>query len=133
VVARRERQQVSRRIHAILVAALGGGTFVACRDVTAVCPAPTKPAILLTFADGASGRPISPTATIVYEHHGDDSLAVIRTTASGGAVAIGSAPGIYDLRVIAAGYNDWLTTNVVVTAESCETRTLPMTAFLQAQ
>jgi hypothetical protein len=116
----------------VVVAALVLATFMgACRSADSPCDSSSKPAILLTVRDGVTSAPLHSGATIIADRHGDDTLTVLNINLNGAAIPIGSAAGIYDLRVIIPGYADWLTTNLTVAAEGCGPRTVGMGVFMQ--
>jgi hypothetical protein len=124
-------RRLGSRARAALIVATAA-LIVACRDsTTEPCAAPTTAAIALTFASGVDGHLIDVTPLVIYERHGDDSVALIRVSTPGAPVLVGSAAGTYDVRVVAAGYHDWLTMDVVVNGSDCALETKPITVFLQ--
>ncbi|MES2180036.1 MAG: hypothetical protein V4550_19400 [Gemmatimonadota bacterium] len=64
-------------------------------------------------------RPDGAHATVMYSRHGDDTLTIIDVPSTGIGIGIGTKPGIYDYRVITAGYEDWIDVNRVVKARPC--------------
>jgi hypothetical protein len=106
-------------------------TFACSHDATGPCADASGTAIQLTILDGISSQPVSVNVTVIYDRHGDDSLTLINTRPTRTPIALGSRPGIYDFRVIAPGYVDWLTTNQVVNANGCQTATIGMMVFMQ--
>ncbi len=111
--------------HLLALASVG---VIGCRDSTGPCGPSTRPAIVVSALD-IDSRPVSG-VTIIYDRHGDDSLTLLHPTAAD-AIQMGTAPGIYDFRVIKAGYADWLATNVVVDADGCDPRTITMQVWMQ--
>jgi hypothetical protein len=113
---------------------ISAGAVISCSDTsltTPSCAAPTRPAILLSFASGVNATAVNANTIIVYQREGEDTLSIVRTSTTNAAVAIGSKPGAYDLRTITPGYADWLTTDLVVAADGCEPTTVSLIAFLQ--
>lgn len=101
----------------------------ACSDSTSPCVLPTKPAILLTATDALINQPIG-SPTIIFDRHGDDTLTVLRPSTAKN-IALGSGPGIYDIRVVASGYADWLDVNIPVNLNGCDFQTIGMQVFMQ--
>lgn len=122
---------IDRRSRKSFLALACLGVALACKSPTSPCSGPSQPAILLTILDGVTSRPIGTSVTIIYDRHGDDSLTVINTHPTSTPISIGSAPGTYDLRVIASGYADWLTTNEVIQSDGCQAQTIATMIFMQ--
>jgi hypothetical protein len=121
---------MQRRLTKILVASAALATLVGCGDVTAACGPSDKPALTVSAFDGGLAHPVHD-VTILYDRHGDDTLSVLRDLPTAIDVPLGDRPGIYDLRVMAPGYADWLNTNVTIEAEGCDPRTAGSQIFMQ--
>ena len=105
--------------------------LAACRDVTAgPCGPSDKPAFVLSAYDGGLSNPVHD-VTIVYDRHGDDSLTVLRDLPTAINVAFGNRPGIYDVRLMAPGYADYLWTNIEIAADGCDPRKVEGQVFMQ--
>jgi hypothetical protein len=104
--------------------------LAACRSTTGVCGPSSKAAMVLSAYDGGLNNPVH-TVTIVYDKHGDDSLTILRDLSTAVSVKLGNAPGIYDFRVMAPGYADYLMTNEVIRADGCDPVTVGTQGFMQ--
>ena len=88
-------------------------TLAACSDSTTSCNAADAPAMTISAYDGGLSNPIHD-VTIIYDRHGDDSLTVLRDLPTAVNVTLGRGPGVYDFRLMAPGYADYLWTNVEI-------------------
>lgn len=103
---------------------------MACGDASAPCPPSERPALVISAYDGGLNNPVHD-VTIIYDRHGDDSLTVLRDLPTAVNVRLGNRPGIYDLRLMAPGFADYLWTNVTISAEGCDPRGIESQVFMQ--
>ena len=115
---------------AVLAAAGIAASLIACRDVTEACGSSDAPALVISAYDGGLNNPVHD-VTIVYDRHGDDSLTVLRDLPTAIDVHLGNRPGIYDVRLMAPGYADYLWTNIIIAANGCEPRQSQSQVFMQ--
>jgi hypothetical protein len=103
--------------------------IAACGSPTAACDGSGEPAMIISAYDGGLANPVH-NVTIIYDRHGDDSLTVLRNLSTAVNVSVGRGPGIYDFRLLAPGYADYLWTNVQI-AGRCSGAASASQVFMQ--
>ena len=125
---------------AFLVFIGGQGCVLEVFDEDLACPAMTPPGIRVDVVAAGSGRPVPPSANptgfVIREGVREPMSLISVETATGETPtrfegAHGPA-GIYDVEIVAEGYEAWRTSGISVQLNRCRhpTRTVEMTARL---
>ena len=95
------------------------------------CDAVSKPGIVLTIVDGATGNPIEEATVIATEGSYSETVNLPSSPpAPGHAVLAFERPGTYRVEVQAPGYLPWIMSSVRVTRDDCHVETVVLTAQL---
>lgn len=114
-----------------LTAALS--SCIAIVDPGVSCTREARPGISVTILDSATSAPAGSSSRIVARDGlVADSVPSQWTAASDGPFGLAyERPGSYILTITKTGYRDWTKSGIVVTADQCHVRTVPVTALLQ--
>jgi hypothetical protein len=119
----------------LLVIAPAVALVTGCKDQEIVCPSILSPGVAVEVRDAFSGATIASGAKLVAQAGSyADSMSFPAGQPDLNSAHLTGAyqPGVYTLTVTKTGYQPWIQTNVIVTAERCGVSFTSLTATLQA-
>jgi hypothetical protein len=117
-----------------LAVALGAALVTGCSQKI-LCPSILTPGVAVEVRDAFSGATIASGSKLVAQagvYADSMSIPVGRPDLDSSHLAGAYQPGVYTLTVTKTGYQPWIQTNVIVTAERCGVSFTSLTATLQA-
>lgn len=123
-------QQSRFRSKTVCAALVASALLCACGSSKVVCPAIAGFGIALTVVDSVTGAAPATGSSVVVTYVGSSTDTLKNATTANEYSIPGGGP--IDLRVITAGYRDWVESGINVAVNSCNIpQTIQVTAKLQ--